>query len=181
MKSKLVLAVILLAAVSSCTKTKKPDFLYLNADQLKPLGIELNSKGVFYKNENPNRKQDHQKFSCTAFYLVGDNYSTSCVFNANDTLKAYNKNDSLLISKKLTKNDFYPLLIGPPIGRLSMDNTPNGNPVKLLPIAICMAETNIPSRKDTVIVWMKPTESLKKALPANIDMENYLQDRPIRK
>jgi len=49
--------------------------------------------------------------------------------------------------------------------------------MKLLPVAICMAETNLTNRKDTVIVWLRPTESLKKLLPEGIRMEDYLRTK----
>jgi len=30
------------------------------------------------------------------------------------------------------------------------------------------------NRNDTIIVWFKPTELIKNALPTNINLENYL-------
>ncbi|MDR3651572.1 MAG: hypothetical protein P4L34_01220 [Paludibacter sp.] len=181
MKTKIFLAVILLGAISSCTRTSKHDYLYLNAAQLKPLGIVLNEKGVFYKNENPNWKQDNEKYPCLAFVCNNDNYVTTIHFNTTDTLKTKNGTDSLLVNKELTKNDFYPLLIGDPHGKQSLDNENLPADMKLLPVAICIAETKLVSRKDTVVVWLRPTESLKKLLPAGINMEEYLQPKPIKK
>lgn len=177
MKSKIFIAVILLVTISSCTKTSKHDFLYLNAVQLKPLGIELNEKGVFYKNENPNWKSDHEKYACLAFYCVNDNYVSTIHFDATDTLYAKNCADSIIAGNDLTKNDFYPLLIGNTKGIQSLDNKNISADMKLLPIAICMAETRLSNRKDTVVVWLKPTESLKKLLPEGIQMDDYLQTK----
>jgi len=37
-----------------------------------------------------------------------------------------------------------------------------------------MSETKIPNRTDTVIFWFKVTESLKKVLPQDIVIEDYL-------
>lgn len=181
MKTKIFVAVILLATMSSCTKSSKSEFLYLNADQLKPLGIELNEKGVFYKNENPNYKLDHEKYACMAFYCVNDNYLTTKQFDVTDTLKAINSSDSIIVKKELTRNDFYPLLIGTTNGIQSFDNETLPADMKLLPIAICMAETKLTNRKDTVVVWLRPTETLKKALPVNTNVEKYLQTRPVKK
>lgn len=180
MKTKLLFAAIFLLAISGCTKkvnsdnTKKVEFLFLNASQLKPLGIELNEKGVFYKNQNPNWKQDHQKYACFAFSSTSGNYMSSTHFNETDTLKITSGVDSIIVHKNLTKNDFYPLLIGNVKRSQSLENKNLPADLKLLPIAICMAETKLENRRDTVVVWLKPTESLKKALPQNINMDDYL-------
>ncbi len=177
MKTKILLGVLCFAVLCGCSKSTKPEFLYLNASQLKPLGIEMNEKGVFYKNENPNFKQDHQKYACLAFACSDKNYLSSTVFDVTDTLKTSSGVDSFLVVKEFTKNDFYPLLIGDTKGHQSMDNENVGVDVKLLPVAICMSETNLPNRKDTVIAWFKPTEALRKALPTDINMEDYLRTR----
>ena len=177
MKTKFFLSVIVLITISSCTKKTQPDFLYLNAIQLKPLGIELNDKGVFYKNENPNWKQDHEKYTGLAFCCTNDNYVSTMQFHATDTLKAKNSADSIIVGLELTKNDFYPLLIGNTKGFQNFDNGNLPADMKFLPVAILMAETNLPTRKDTVIVWLRPTESLKKLLPEGIRMEDYLRTK----
>ena len=177
MKTKIFIAVILLVTISSCTKKTQPDFLYLNAIQLKPLGIELNDKGVFYKNENPNWKQNHEKYAGMAFSCTNDNYVSTMQFHATDTLKAKNSADSILLGLAETKNDFYPLLIGNTKGIQSFDNENLPADMKFLPVAICMAETNLPNRKDTVVVWLRPTDSLKKLLPEGIRMEDYLRTK----
>jgi hypothetical protein len=44
-----------------------------------------------------------------------------------------------------------------------------------------MSETKLRSRKDTIVVWFKPTEALQKALPENVRIEDYLKARPINK
>jgi len=171
MKTKISVAVIILVLFSGCTKN--PKFLLLNTGQLKPLGIELNEKGVFYKNENPNWKQDQQKYACLAFSCTNNNYLTSTHFDVTDTLKATGGVDNILIQKSFTQNDFYPVLIGNTQGTKSMDQDLPAD-LKLLPVAICMAETKLPARQDTVVIWLKPSESLRKALPSTINMNDYL-------
>jgi hypothetical protein len=42
-----------------------------------------------------------------------------------------------------------------------------------------MSETKLRNRNDTLVVWFKPTEALQKALPANINIEDYLKVRPV--
>jgi hypothetical protein len=79
-----------------------------------------------------------------------------------------------------TRNDFYPLLIGDINGKQSLDNETLSPDLKLFPIAICMSETKLLNRKDTIVVWFKPTEALKKALPGNVNFEDHLQV-PVRK
>ncbi len=177
MKTKIFPIIVLLLSVYACTKSTKPDYLYLNANQLRPLGIELNESGIYYKNENP--EAANAKYSCMAFYCTNDNYVTTKHFNATDTLKAVNKADSILIDMELSKNDFYPILIGNNNGIQSLADDIIPADIKLLPIAICMSETKLPNRNDTIIVWLKPSETLKKLLPNDINIDDYLKSKPI--
>jgi len=174
MKIKTLFVIAASLALFSCTQTKKADFLYLSATQLKPLGIELNANGIFYNNSNPNWKADQEKYCGLAFYGSNDNYLATFHYSETDTLKAQNTNDSLLLRLEVTKKDFYPLLIGNSKGENSLDNETLPKDLKLLPIAICMTETQLPNRNDTLIVWFKPTDELKKSLPENIKMDDYL-------
>ena len=180
MKTNIVTALILLVTISSCTKKTQPDFLYLNAAQLKPLGIVLNDKGVFYKNVNPNWKQDHEKYVGMAFCCTSKIFVSTSQYYETEKLNAKNSPDSFLVSVEETKNDFYPLLIGNPKGSPSFDQGNFKAEMKLLPVAIRMAETNLPDRKDTVVVWLRPTESLKKLLPEGIRMEDYLRTKMVK-
>jgi hypothetical protein len=175
MKSIIVFLFVL--AICACTKDRNIQYIVLNAEQLKPLGMELNENGVFYKNLNPNWQQDSARFAGLGFYCCNDNYLTTLHFNESDTLKNTNLYDSLLIVKTFTKNDFYPLLIGDTKGNNSLENENLPADLKLLPVAIYMSDTKLQNRKDTLIVWFKPTESLKKALPLNIKMDDYLRTR----
>lgn len=181
MKTKLFLTFITIVVICSWINPTKPEFLFLNSNQLKPLGIVLNEKGVFYKNFNPNWKQDKLPNSCLSFYCCSDNYLTTFHYKETDKLEANNKNEKLLSSLETSGNDFYPLLIGNPKGILSLDDETLAKDIKLFPIAICMSETKLRSRKDTVIVWFKPTEALQKALPGNVKIADYLKVRPIYK
>lgn len=181
MKTKLFLAFIAIAVISSWTNPTKPEFLFLNSNQLKPLGIVLNENGMFYKNQNPNWKQDHIPYSCLSFYCCANNYLTTSHYSETDEIKANNKLEKLLLNLETTKNDFYPVLIGNTKGKQSLDDETLPKDMKFFPVAICMSETKLRSRKDTIVVWFKPTESLQKALPENVKMEDYLKARPIDK
>lgn len=155
------------------------DFLFLNSDQLKPLGIELNKDGVFYKNLNPNWKQDKVRYSCLSFYCSSNNYLTTNHYSETDVIKAKNRNERLLVKMEITRNDFYPKLIGNTKGKQSLNNETLSEDLKLFPVAICMSETKLRNRKDTIVVWFKPSEALKKVLPENVKIEDYLK-LPIR-
>lgn len=174
MKAKILLAIVAAAVICSCSKITEPKFLFLNAEQLKPLGIEINERGVFYKNVNPEWKKDNERFAGLAFASSEGNYLSTTHFNENEMLKPANLIDSSYLLKEVSRNDFYPLLIGNKRGENSLDNKTLPSDMKLLPVAICMADTKIPSRKDTLLVWFKPTESLQKALPDSIKMNDYL-------
>lgn len=174
MKIKTLFTIAASLSLFSCTQTKKADFLYLSDNQLKPLGIELNENGIFYNNSNPTWKEDHEKYCGLAFYSSNDNYLATFHYTETDTLKAINTNDSLLLQLEVTQNDFYPLLIGNTKGKNSLENETLPKDLKLLPVAICMSETQLANRNDTLIVWFKPTEALMKSLPENIKIDDYL-------
>jgi hypothetical protein len=181
MKTKSFLAIITLVIICSWTNPTKPEFLFLNSNQLKPLGIVLNDNGLFYKNINPNSKQDNLKYSCLSFYCCSDNYLTTNHYTEADVIKANNKDERLLMKLETTRNDFYPLLIGNTKGEQSLDDETLAKDLRLFPVAICMSETKLRSRKDTIVVWFKPTEALKKALPENIKIDDFLKVRPKNK
>jgi hypothetical protein len=181
MKTKTFSAFIAMVMICSWTNPTQPEFLFLNSNQLKPLGIVLNENGVFYKNQNPNWKQDNGKYSCLSFYCCGDNYLTSNHYTEADIMKADNRSEKILMKLETTRNDFYPLLIGNTKGKQSLDDETLAKDMKLFPVAICMNETKIRNRNDTIVVWIKPTAALQKALPVNIKMEDFLKVRPILK
>lgn len=181
MKIKSLLTILSVIVIFSCSGTsKKQEFLFLNVAQLKSLGINVTDQGVFYKNSNPNWLQDKERFATLAFYLGDDNYVSTFHMKETDTLVVKSKSDSLLNMQTITKNDFYPLLIGNTKGNQSL-NQDLPEDMKLLPVAICMADTKLPNRIDTLIVWFKPTESLKTILSDNIKIDEYLQPKPIEK
>jgi hypothetical protein len=97
-----------------------------------------------------------------------------------DVITGKGSDERLLMKMQTTRTDFYPLLIGNTKGKQSLDNETLPGDLKLFPVAICMSETKLLSRKDTIVIWFKPTEALKKALPGNVKFEEYLQV-PVRK
>ena len=172
MKKTIVLLSIATLFILSCSGPKKPNYLFLNGQQLQPLGIALTDQGIFYKNYIPNNKEVNERFPFIGFYSTNDTYLNTILYKENDTLKAENKYDSLFIKMEVTKNDFYPILIGNTKNEFSLKKAYNNE--KLLPVAICMAETKLSKRSDTLVVWFKPTELIKKALPQDVKLEDYL-------
>jgi len=173
MKKINFIGMIFLIATFGCNNVKKTDFVYLNSEQLKPLGIEVNEFGVFYKNFNPKWIDDNEKYPILGFIATNETYLSTMHYNENDTLKAEDKIDSLFVKMELTKNDFYPILIGSTKGKFSLDREEKN--IKLLPIAICMEETKLTDRKDTLIIWFKPTESISNALPKDINIVEFIK------
>jgi hypothetical protein len=172
MKKNLVILVLLLITLISCLKSTKTNYLFLNSPQLKQLGVLLSDQGVFYKNKIQNFDQTQERYPYIGFYSTNDIYLNSILYKENDTLKAENKDDSVFIGVPVTNFDFYPILIGNTKGEYSLKK--NFNNEKLFPVAICMSETKLPKRTDTLLIWFKPTEMLRKALPSEIKMNDYL-------
>jgi len=174
-KKRALLGFAFFMTVVSC-KRNGDNYLYLNAEQLKPLGIELSENGLFYKNYNPNWEKDGKR-SCYWFYSTGEGCwigSQIGGFCLNDYPEGYELNafDSLFLNMKTTENDFYPLFAGNTEGKYNFSSEKQEK--ALLPIAICMAETKIPNRTDTLLFWFKVTDNLKKALPKGTVIEKYL-------
>ena len=173
---KTLLLIIATVTMISCSnKTKTPDFLFLNGQQLESLGIMLTDQGLFYKNFNPNWESDNERYPYLGF-LANETYLSTKHFSETDTLTAYNEYDSIFVKMDNTKNDFYPILIGNTRGEMSLDKSDKLNKdIKLLPVAICMTETKNVNRNDTLVVWFKVTESLKMSLPQDINLDDYLK------
>jgi hypothetical protein len=177
MKKLGVIFFMALMTISGCTKTKTMKYSFLNGTQLKQLGIVVTDQGVFYKNHLPGSPEMKERFSYLGFYCTNDIYLNSILYKENDTLPSANKYDSLFISLPTSDFDFYPMLIGNTKGEYSLNR--NVNNEKLFPVAICMVETNLPKRTDTLVIWFKPSSSLQAALPGDIKVEDYLMIPPV--
>ena len=171
MKKNVFFIFILFIATIGC-KGQENKYIYLNAEQLKPLGIELSEDGLFYQNCNPKWEEDG-KYPYYAFYSVGKEHYVNSSVASHCSLSDYpsNEHDSIFMNRKMTENDFYPLFVGTE-GKYTFLSEKHDK--ELVPIAIRMKETKIPNRTDTVIFWFKLTESLKKVLPTGIIIEDYV-------
>lgn len=172
MKKILVVLILLQIMLISCSKSTKTNYLFLNGPQLKQLGVLLSDQGVFYKNKILNFEQTQERYPYMGFYSTNNVYLNSILYKEHDTLKAENEDDSVFIALPVTNFDFYPILIGNTKGEYSLKK--NFHNEKLFPVAICMSETKLPKRTDTLVIWFKPTEMLQKALPGETKMNDYL-------
>jgi hypothetical protein len=172
MKKFNMIFLVAIIAIGSCSKSNEIKYSFLNGSQLKQLGIVVSDQGVFYKNHLSNYKELQERFSNQGFYCTNDIYLNSINFQDADTLTATNKADSIFISMSPSNFDFYPILIGNTKGEYSLKKSFNNE--KLFPVAVCMAETKLPKRNDTLIIWFKHTASLQTALPVDIKVEDYL-------
>jgi hypothetical protein len=178
---------MLIAAIPIC-KSQEHKYIYLNAKQLEPLGIELSENGLYYQNCNPKYQEDgklpyYAVHTFDTIQTVSSQISTDCDLadiNYFMTRNASGDADSMFTGtnffkdKKLTENDFYPLFVANTAEgtyNLSSEN----NDKELVPVAVRMEETNIPNRTDTIIFWFKVTESFKQALPKDIIIEDYMR------
>jgi len=176
MKIRTLFVIVGLLVICSFTPDSTQKYLFLNANELKQLGIHLNNKGLYYINTNPQQKQDRGSHCTLAFYCSNKNYVTSIHRSEFDDLNATSKDDKILLENGVSSHDFYPLIIGNTKGNASLDDySVFKKDIKMLPVAVCMSECNLSKRKDTIIVWFKPTANLIKALPDDIIIEDYLR------
>jgi len=164
MKRVVFFVFIIVAVVSISFKGtgERAKYIYLNAEQLKALGIELSKKGLFYQNYNPKWEAD-KEYPYLAFYSTKGNHVTSIISQSKRDFK----------NKEMTNCDFYPMLVGNPQNEYTFARVCKDK--ELVPIAVCMAEAKIPNRTDTLIFWFKPTDAFQKALPQGIKIEDYLR------
>ena len=167
----IIVAAILLI---NCKNEGTAKYIYLNAKQLKPLGIDLSEKGLFYQNCNPKSEED-DVLAYFSFHAIDEGHYVNSSMTAGCEKDAVymSELDSLFLGKELTNYDFYPLWAGNTKNKYNFSH--RGKNIQLVPIAVCMSETKLPNRTDTLIFWFKPTESFKKALPAEINIEDYLR------
>ena len=65
--------VLFILVAATIKTTEKPKYIYLNAEQLHSLGIELSKKGLFYLNCNP-QAEENKEYPYLALYSTKGNY-----------------------------------------------------------------------------------------------------------
>jgi hypothetical protein len=154
-------------------------YLRLTPEQLKTIGIVCNQDGVFYKNRNPHWKQNHKKYPLLAFYLTEGTYCAIITLEENEKFPEL-KSAKFLTTLPETTKPFDPCLVTSFSGFRTWDafTVLGDSTMKLLPVQLNMADYGIKSRKDTIVFWFQPVESLKKALAPYADISSYLATPP---
>ena len=151
-------------------------YLVLAPEQLKALGLERNSSGLFYKNTRFGRSDK----GVLCLYFTKASYSGSIILHAGEKITGNSEAEKILKKQPLTSFDFYPVVVAGFSGSRTQDmiaaeNDPN---MKLLPVQVNMAGLLPGKRSDTLVFWFKPTESLKQALSPFAKADDYLQPCP---
>lgn len=171
-------------AVNSSNSTKPaPKYLILKPEQLYLLGFEYSSNGIFYKT----CRMDRPDKSVLCIYFTEDNYCTSIILKKNEKLKGNSNADNILKRMPVATTDYYPVIVAgynnsrtleihvpssqDPKGLLSADQ-------KLLPIQVNVADFKLGKRSDTLLLWFKPTKSLKEVLASFANTDDYVQVCP---
>ncbi len=149
-------------------------YLVLKPDQLKILGFEYNSEGLFYKNERPNQIE----------YKGLDLIFTKKVYSCSVKLRKGEKPGHFPAEKIINKMtattlDFFPLVVSDLKGQKTIVTVPvhKYEKEKLLPVQVNMADLQISGRSDTLVFWFLPTEALKQFL-SPVKLDDYLQTCP---
>lgn len=154
-------------------------YLVLNPDQLKILGFESNTTGLFYKNTRVDRADK----GVLCLYFTEKVYCSSILLKKNEAIPGHSAPENILKKQKLTEYDFYPVVVANLNGSRTQDFTasqkdPNQ---KLLPVQVNMADLKLGKRKDVLVFWFKPTEALKESLKGIANVDGYIQALPANK
>ena len=156
--------------------THSVKYLDLPIWQLKLLGIECNRNGIFYKNQNPDRKNEKKSQRILCFYLNDETYCSNLNIEKNEEIKDAGTALKILKKMQITSNSFDPVMITDLDGHRTWDafTVLDDKSMKLLPIRINTTDLQMQKRKDMVVFWFRPTESLKKALSEYVNIDYYL-------
>ncbi|MCX6246289.1 MAG: M56 family metallopeptidase [Bacteroidetes bacterium] len=151
-------------------------YLVLPVEQLKLLGFEMNSTGLFYKNRRPGNPD----YGTVCLYFTDKTYSASIILRPGEKINGRSAPEKILKSQATTKYDFSPMVVAWIRGNWTLGLSPKEEIAgkTLLPVQINMADLKMLKRTDTLVFWFRPTESLKQALSPLARMDDYLQPCP---
>jgi beta-lactamase regulating signal transducer with metallopeptidase domain len=150
-------------------------YLVLTTDQLKLLGFDVNSTGLFYKNQ----RIDKPGRQTLCMYFTHKTYSASMILKPGEKITGHSATDQILKKQATTNFDFYPMVVAWINGWWTLLNIPKEDlPEDLLPVQINMADLKMLNRTDTLVFWFNPTESLRKTLAPIVRVDDYLQVCP---
>lgn len=150
-------------------------YLVLTTNQLKLLGFDVNSTGLFYKNQ----RIDKPGRQTRCLYFTHKTYSASMILKPGEKIVGHSATDQILKKQATTNFDFYPMVVAGINGWWTLLNIPKEDlPKDLLPVQINMADLKMLNRTDTLVFWFNPTESLRKTLAPIVKVDDYLQVCP---
>ena len=158
----------------------KSGYLKLTTEQLKLIGIECNPEGVFYKNHNPDWQKEKNRYAILAFLLTDDVYCSNINLQENEKISGMGSAGKYLMKLPETNHTFNPCMVTSFAGSRTWDayTVLGDSTMKLLPVQLNMADYGMKSRKDTILFWFVPTESLKTILAPVADINDYLVTPP---
>jgi hypothetical protein len=151
-------------------------YLELTPDQMKLLGFDYNSSGLYYKNIRADRKN-----STLCCYFTEKEYSANIILHKGEKISGHSPAEKVLKEMPVTQNDFYPILVSAYSGFRTLDMIgKEKDPGKeFLPVQFNMGNLNLGQRKDTLVFWFPLTVSLKQTLvPVTAHPEAYLKPIP---
>ena len=150
-------------------------YLLLKPEQLKLLGFDLNSTGLFYKNQ----RMDKPGRQTLCLYFTNKTYSGSMILKPGEQITSHSATHQILKKQATTNFDFYPMVVAWINGMWTLLNIPKENlPKDMLPVQINMADLKMLNRTDTLVFWFNPTESLRKTLAPIVKVDDYIQVCP---
>lgn len=149
-------------------------YLVLKPEQLKTLGFEYNSEGLFYKNERPNQVE----YQSLIMIFTKKIYSCSVRIRKGEN-PGHFPEEKIINKMSATTFDFFPIVVSSFKGQKTIGTVPlqKYEKEKLLPVQVNMADLQIIGRSDTLLFWFQPTETLKQLL-TTVKLEDYLQTCP---
>ncbi len=152
-------------------------FLDLPIWQLKLIGLDGSSKGLFYKNQNPDWQKEKNRYQLLCFYLTDDVFYSNLNYHTGEEFLVNGKPQQILKNMETSVNAFDPVLLTDQEGKKFWDafTVLGDKDMKLLPVRINMADLQMKKRNDWVVFWFKPTESLKKVLSPYVNIDSLLR------
>ena len=151
-------------------------YLEIAPEQLRLLGFTKDPAGLYYKNTrfgNPDK-------GVLCLYFTEKTYSGCMILRPGEKIEGNSSANKILKKQPLTNLDFYPVVVAGYDRSRTQDMmaAEKKTDLKLLPVQINMGKLNLGKRADTIVVWFKPTSSLKEVLAGIANTDDYLQTCP---
>ena len=176
-----IVTIILMISFVCQGQSKTSEYIFLNAEQLKSIGINLSEGNLFYLNCHPVLERTGRSNDLLSLFQS----SGPCLsIHFNDSIWGWNrwysaeKVESLSIEYEVTTHNFFPQVITTSKGCRLGGRTDISE--RRIPIAIPLSEINVTGWTDTdwtdtIIFWFTLTDPLIRALPKDIIWRDYLK------